>query len=72
MALRFSSSKRQRRYNTGLASVLMLRRCPAISQGMPGMLEGFHAKTSALLCKNSVRADSMSGDMLALSTKDAR
>ena len=35
----------------------------AISRGMLGMLEGLHVKTLALLRRNSVRADSMFGDM---------
>ena len=53
MALRFSSSKRRRRYFTGLEPALIFKACSATSLGMPSMSEGLHAKMSPLMWRST-------------------
>ena len=53
IALRFSSSKRRRRYFTGLEPGLIFKACSATSLEMPGMSEGLHAKMSLLARRKS-------------------
>ena len=53
IALCFSSSKWRRRWETGFVVGRMFKECSATSRGMPGMLEGFHAKKSWLARRKS-------------------
>ena len=53
MALRFPSSKRCRRYFTGLEPGLIFKACSVTSLRMPGMSEGFHIKMSLLVRRKS-------------------
>ena len=56
MALCFSSSKRCRRYFTGLEPDLIFKACSTTSLGMPSMSEGFHTKISLLAWRKSTSA----------------
>src|SRR5688572_25512438 len=61
IALRFSSSNRRRDCLTGRASARISSECSATSLGMPGMSEGFHAKTSAFARRKSTSTASFLG-----------
>ena len=65
MALCFPSSKRCRRYFTGLEPGLIFKACSVTSLRMPGMSEGFHAKMSLLARRKLTSAPSYSEESVA-------
>ena len=58
MALRLSSSKRRRHCLAGFEPRTRCNVCSVTSHGMPGMSEGFHAKTPRLVHRKSASSHS--------------